>query len=340
MVPYVTQSMSGLFAGLDDLARAEYAFFKADTAAAEPFAYQALYKAQQAHQYEIENRALYYLYRISIYNGTYEKIPGFLKLLEAQLSQKDYINRDTYYDIVMGWFHIQMGEPEKAAPWIKSDYEESELNALAQGLETLIQIKYHYHTQGYQAALAVMANQKGLYRYGGFLFGKTFFKLLEALCRCRLGEIPEAGRALEEAYALAAPNGLDMIFIEMGRDTQALIDTVGILADSGIPREWLEKIRRAAAVYAQRQDAAAAAFHAPAPRESREARAPGVSLSPREREVLLGLAQGLTRGEIAGLQGVPENAVKSALRRIYTKLGAANRADAVRIAAALKIISP
>jgi LuxR family maltose regulon positive regulatory protein len=269
MAFYTTRSMGGLYAGLDDLARAEYAFFRTDAAGAEQFAYKAIHKAHEAYQYEIENRALYYLIRISLYQGTYDKIPNYLRLLEAQLSHKDYFNRDSYYDIVTGRFYLRLGQTGKLASWLKNDFEESDLNSLAYGLETLVRTEYHFYQRRYLAALALMTNQKGIYGYGGFLFGKISFKLLEALCHYHMKDIPGAVEALEAAYELESPNGLDMFFIEMGRETAALVSVVlkeedcGESAGSGagrIPREWLEKIRRAALAHERRISAAARIF--------------------------------------------------------------------------------
>jgi LuxR family maltose regulon positive regulatory protein len=269
MVFYTTRSMGGLYAGLDDLARAEYAFFRADAVAAEQFAYRAIHKAQEAHQYEIENRALYYLIRISLYQGTYDKIPNYLQLLEAQLSHKDYFNRDIYYDIVTGSFYLRLGQTGKLAYWLKNDFEESDLNSLAYGLETLVRTEYHFYQRRYMATLALMTNQKGIYGYGGFLFGKISFKLLEALCRYRMKDISGAVGALEAAYELESPNGLDMFFIEMGRETAALVSAVlkeesyresAVSRVDRIPREWLEKMRRAALAYERKISAAARIF--------------------------------------------------------------------------------
>jgi LuxR family maltose regulon positive regulatory protein len=327
MVFYVTESMGGAFAGLDDLARAEYALFKADTTAAERFAGEALYKAREKNQYEIENRALHYLIQISIYNGTYEKIDGYLKSLEAHLSQKDYLNRYTCYDITMGWFYLQTGQPEKIALWLKNDFEGSELNSLAYGLETLVRTKYHYYEGRYHAAMAAMAAQKSIYGYGSMLFGKIFFKLLEALCSYRMDDIPGAVLALGAAYDLASPNGLDMPFIEMGKDTRTMIE--GILKENcacTVPRDWLEKIRRAASAYAKKIAGLMGKYGGKDQRRSQAA------LSHRELEVLKGLSHGLTRKEIAGASSISVNTVKSAVASIYNKLGAINRADAVRIA--------
>jgi len=328
MVSFVTESLGGCFAGLDDLAWAEYFFFKTDTASAEQFAYQALRKAQEANQYEIENRALFYLFRISIYHGSYDKLGDFENLLEAQLSRKDYLNRYIYYDIFMSSFYLQTGQPGKVSSWLKSDVGESGLNSLASGLDTLIRIKYLFYEGRYQAALAAMANQKGIYGYVGFLFGKIIFKVLEALCRYRLEDIPGSIKALEAAYELASPNGLDMSFIEL-KDTQYLIG--GILKggyECSIPREWLERIQRAASAYAKKVFVAAQKYGG----KDQHSRYSG-GLSRREMTVLTGLSQGLTREELADDNDISVNTVKSVIKSVYGKLGAVNRADAVRIAA-------
>jgi LuxR family maltose regulon positive regulatory protein len=103
-----------------------------------------------------------------------------------------------------------------------------------------------------------MANQRGIYSYGGFLFGKITLKLLEALCRYHIKDIPGAIAALEAAYELESPNGLDMPFIEMGREMAVLI--AALLDAADIPREWMEKIRRDSSAYARNISAAAKIF--------------------------------------------------------------------------------
>lgn len=52
-------------------------------------------------------------------------------------------------------------------------------------------------------------------------------------------------------------------------------------------------------------------------------------LTPRELEVLAGLAEGVSNSEIADRLGVSQNTIKTHLKRIYSKLGASNRLQAV-----------
>ncbi len=58
----------------------------------------------------------------------------------------------------------------------------------------------------------------------------------------------------------------------------------------------------------------------------------GQSLSPREIQALGFAAAGRPDAEIAGLMHVSTTTVKSHLRRVYQKLGATSRANAVYLA--------
>jgi len=78
------------------------------------------------------------------------------------------------------------------------------------------------------------------------------------------------------------------------------------------------------------------------PRVIRAAAAQGqqlvASLSQRETEVLIELAQGATTAEAAARLVISENTVKTHVHRILEKLDAANRAEAVARATALGLI--
>ena len=66
---------------------------------------------------------------------------------------------------------------------------------------------------------------------------------------------------------------------------------------------------------------------------------PGADLSEREREVLALLAEGLSNAEIALQLTVSISTIKYHVRGIYSKLGAANRAQAVALALRHDLIS-
>ncbi|TAK12431.1 MAG: response regulator transcription factor [Anaerolineae bacterium] len=62
-------------------------------------------------------------------------------------------------------------------------------------------------------------------------------------------------------------------------------------------------------------------------------------LTDRELEVLARLADGLANKQIAAALGISDHTVKFHVSSIYTKLGVTNRAEAVRMAARLGLIS-
>ncbi|AEF83674.1 transcriptional regulator, LuxR family protein [Treponema primitia ZAS-2] len=333
MAPYMSDANGGLGYGMGDMAWAELAFFRVDMANAEQMAYQALFKAQKKNQYEIASRAFFYLIRINLFYGNPEKIEELLKLMEAQLEEKGYLNRYTDYDVQTGWFYAHIGQISRMASWLKNDFEESDLNPMLLGQETLVRVKYYITQKQHLKALRLIENDKDEYGMGAFLFGKIGNKLIEAMCFYDMKDIPWAINSLEEAYYLAAPNGLDMIFIEQGKRTRALFSAV-LKHQCSIPREWLEKILRSASAYAKKLYITVEKFQDP---DYEDAAGP-VILSRRELLVLRGLSRGLTREELADDGDISLNTVKSVIRSVYNKLGAVNRADAVRIATSLGIL--
>jgi LuxR family maltose regulon positive regulatory protein len=336
-VPCISASMNGATWGMVELGWGELALYRGDFDAALPLIREALRKGREKEQYEVENRALFYLLRLAIFKGNTEEIPELLKQLEAQLELTYYLNRFTYYDIITGWFYVQTGSLDKLAPWLKDDFEESDLNSINYGLEIVVKAKYHYAQKHYPAALAVLQHREKKYGIWAFVMGRVVILALEAVCHYQLHDKKEAYRTLEEAYNLAQPNDLYMPFTELGRDMRTLVSAALKDRATAIPRDRLEKIRNSAYAYARKLFVVAEQYSPPPSRSI--ATGSAVSLSPRELDVLTGLSQGLTRKEIAEASGISFNTVKSVIRGIYNKLGAINQADAVRITIASGLLA-
>jgi DNA-binding NarL/FixJ family response regulator len=76
---------------------------------------------------------------------------------------------------------------------------------------------------------------------------------------------------------------------------------------------------------------------APAPRPATSGES---DLSPREREVVQQLGRGLTYEQVAITLGVSINTVRTHVRTVYEKLGAASKTEAVMLALQRGLVQP
>jgi LuxR family maltose regulon positive regulatory protein len=251
-VPYTSVTFGGCALGMDDLCRGELAFFRGDIAGAEQFALRALRSAREGRQYEIENRALLYLLRISLARGNYGVIEGLLKQIETQLDEQYYPARFIDYDIISGWYYAHIGQTDKLAPWLKNDFGESDLNSIVFGLEILVKAKRHFSEKRYPAALVALESREGRSSRWDFVLGKIEMKALEAVCRYQLRDKAAAFAALEQACRLARPNAILMPFTELGKDMRTLAEAALKDKAPGLSQDWLERVRRNASGYAKK----------------------------------------------------------------------------------------
>jgi LuxR family maltose regulon positive regulatory protein len=344
IAPLTTVMLGGMQWGTDTLARAEFAFFRGELAEAEQLALESLKRARTWDQYEVENRSLQYLLRIHLARGNWDAIQSIFKQLEAQLDKVYFVNRFIFFDTVSGAYFARIGMLNRVARWLKNDFEGSDLNSMNLGLEVLVKARCHMVERRYPAALAALSiiiNRNNPYDAGDFLFGMIIAKAMESVCRYRIRDKSGAFAALEQAYRLAAPNGLDMPFIELGKDMRSLVEAAlkdTTPADMAIPRDWLEKIRLGASAYAKKLFIIAARYRTEERGTAAHPPSGGqTALSRREKEVLTAMLQGMTREEIAALTSLSANTIKSVTRSVYNKLGALNKADAVRIASGMDL---
>ncbi|GAB3098631.1 LuxR C-terminal-related transcriptional regulator [Isoptericola nanjingensis] len=137
--------------------------------------------------------------------------------------------------------------------------------------------------------------------------------LTEALLERDRGRVREAHHRLERALEVASPARIRRPFVERGADLR------GLLHDH---QAWgTGHLELVADIVARMQ-----------PRGDDHRRRSYWELTARERTVLVYLRSPMTTTEIAQALFVSSNTVKTHLRAIYRKLGAAGRRDAVRIA--------
>jgi LuxR family maltose regulon positive regulatory protein len=336
-VPCASASLGGYFSGADTLARSELAYYQGDLNKAEQFARQAAFQSRENNQYEVENRALFYLMRISVHKGDIAGVREPERHMKTLLEKGEYLNRYIIYDIIMGRLYVRIDLIEKVAPWLRKEREEGELNVLFRGFDTLIKVWCLLAEKNYPAALRALELEQTKGELGSFLLGFLEMTAMEAVIRHQLGDRDGAFAALKRAYDAAHPNAIVMPFIELGETMYSLANAVlkarsekdgpETAAVNEIPQDWLYAIRRDASAYAKKRSLVAARY------SGRDDLLQPV-FSAHELAILNSLSQGHTAEEIAENMGISDNMVKSVIRSLYTALGAANRADAIRIATA------
>ncbi|MCL2070196.1 MAG: LuxR C-terminal-related transcriptional regulator [Treponema sp.] len=326
IIPHASNATGGYLSGGDSLCLAELAFFRGDLNAAEQYGREAIFKAREKGQYEIENKSLFYLLRVYLGRGDTSAGLETWEQMEEQLKVKDNLNRFLIHDIMAGWFYAHIGEVRQIAAWLKNEAEESELNENFHNFESMVKAKSLFAEKRYARALEFLRRKELLEGLGSFHLGMLEITVLEAAVLKNMEDETWALKALERAYEMALPAAFDMPFIELGRDMQDLAALALQRANVKIPPAWLKKIQSEASVYGKKLALMA---------EKRQYRLDTKEipfLSSRELSVLTGISQGLSREKIAEDSSISINTVKNTIKSIYDKLGAFNRADAIRIA--------
>ncbi|WP_027016098.1 LuxR C-terminal-related transcriptional regulator [Comamonas composti] len=158
---------------------------------------------------------------------------------------------------------------------------------------------------------------------------------LEVLRGCALDALGRQADA-REALGAALRKGFEQGFVRsLADEGQPLLKHVQAwlagrqAMPTGLPREYLEQLLAAAGQ--PPQDAPPLAAPAPAPLVCED-------FSERELQLLQALARGAQNKEMAAQLGLSENTVKWYLKRLYLKLDARNRAQAIAQARRLNLV--
>jgi LuxR family maltose regulon positive regulatory protein len=243
-----------------------------------------------------------------------------LDLLSAQFDENGCDNLYITGDIVKAWYYVASRRPQLAAKILQGGFSYSADAFSSESFANSVKARYYYSIGKYEEILPYIIERS---RNEALLLAKLETKALESICRYQLKDKSGAFKALEEAYALAAPGGLLAPFIELGKDMRTLAAAAIKSGAVCVPKDTLELINRKASAYAKRQSHIASAYS--------DRLENGAGLSRREQEILGDISQGLSRSEIAASRGLSINTIKATINLIYSKLGACNMAEVIRI---------
>jgi len=198
-----------------------------------------------------------------------------------------------------------------------------------------IKARYYFLTRDYLPLLSYIRELKNR---ESFLYGRVEMLAMEACIHHKMKNSKSmAWESFKNAYETAASNDIQMPFIELGKDMRSLINTT--LREHpgnseqciGIPRSWLESIKHKATSYAKSQSLFINEYQKNDSSKAKE-------LTPREKEVLTYLYNGLSQLEIADKLGLSVNTIKMITRILYDKLHVHKISHLIRIAVEQKLL--
>ena len=316
--------------GLDNLCQGEQHFYQGDLPGAKLELTKAIEKAQADGQYEIIWRTLFYLMRIAISQGDYESIAQALKDMTLLLDNPEDSVRYMVNGMITGWYCCVFNLPQQIPSWLKERFTFHVFYAnTLENFGNHIKAKYCYMTKNYATLLEYIEVKR---QRPAILFERIELLALEACARYKMKDSATAFRILQEAYLLALPDGIEMPFIELGKDMHKLLLAAETAEGLDIRQSWLKSMKQKAAAYSRKL--AAMISEQKKAVESDKA----IALSPREIDILQHLTSGRSRAEIAEIYGLSVNTIKVHINSIYKKLNARNRADIYRIASELMLL--
>lgn len=326
-LPYITRTMHGCGYGSDFLASAEACYYKGEISSATQYAYKAVYMAREQDQGDIVCSGYFLLTQIGLAMGNYKMFRDALTHL------KGYGEKHTeFLDVAAvgeAWACSAFDHNKKIAGLSLAD-----IPPISIGRNRLIELSALMWRGDFYEALALTDVLKELYKQRASFLCLLSVYISMSISYYYLKKYDTSIAVLEDAYKLSEGNKLYMPFITSGKHMRSLINNAKRRGGHNIPESWLDSIYSKANTFAKR-----VSLIAKENGKNKELMADDKSsLSAREKTLLIYLSEGLTRDEIADSMSISINTVKSMLKSIYSKLGAINRADAVRIAKDMDII--
>jgi DNA-binding CsgD family transcriptional regulator len=322
----VGKAMRGYMAGIGDLARGELLFYQGAFAEARQYLLQSLYSAEEQGQFEIENRALFYLLRTGICLGDYNGVREVLARVEERMDEPLYPNRFALRDIVAGWFYAMMGTLDAVPEWLRDATGPSRLNPMLTCFEDFTRARYLYAARDYRGVLDLLENPRGRRGAGAYYLGDVRLEMYRACCRLHLNERQPALDAFYRAWRKAQALDIKTVFLELEGDDLRLFTLAAADPDCPCPQAWLEHTRALASGYVKRLHFIRNGFKSVA----HPSGTPG--LADNEIEALRLLAEGLSRDEVAETMHLTPRSFKLMLGTVCHTLEASNYVHAIRIA--------
>ncbi len=303
-MPVYYELTNGHGNGAEFIMRAEACLMQGQTQEAEILCHKAIFTADSKRQNSIVQCGLFLLARISLLAGDDAMLENALSSL-AKRSQQNTEDLCRYtLDLACGFLYLLLGRRDEISPWLaEGEINDRRLVIMTQPFAHIIYGRILLERGEYQKLLGISEFGLGLSSIFPNLLPQIYIHLYRAQAFAALDKRPQALEALNRALDIALPDGILLPFVENYPGIKRL------LPDSGCDRPTRENMAALAATMEQ----GLAAIHRKIP------------LSPREKEVLLLLKQGLSNREIADKLNVSFSTARATVSSILAKEGVSSR---------------
>ncbi|NLL76349.1 MAG: AAA family ATPase [Clostridiales bacterium] len=313
-IPYYSKLVRGHGTGADSVMRAEAMLLRGADEEAEALCYKAIYLGREQGQKALCLCAELILARVAMLRGDTQQYTMVLESIRKYtiVQQERFLLRMS--ELGMASLSLTAGDSRELPDWL---YD----------LESMKKVLYAPALpQGnvlYGKILLINKRCSELYGLSGLMLGmaakmnyllpQVYHLIYLTIAKHSQGQTKEALEYLRRALAIALPDKVYMPFAEHGAQLRPLLESVRVSVSD---KKGLERVAR----LMKRQEAGMKEIG----KKLNLSKSP---LTPRERDIAMLAKERLSAGEIAEALFITESTVRSALKKIYSKLGIHSKAE-------------
>ena len=312
---------NGCGTGSDSLAAAEYALETADLEHVEFNSVRAIFDADLQAQTTVTICAKFNLIRFYILAGKVTEAIDMLNQLDQDLEGRANSVLNTTVDICKGYIYACLGQPERIPYWLQTgDMTAADLYYQGIAFSYLVYGKAVLALKNYSELEILAESFKRYFTVYNNRLGVLHNAILDAVAKYHVRGAQAGTELLEKTLIQSESDRLIMPFAEYAPH---ILDMMKTITAKYPENEYFGAVLK----FCRQYD-----------RHIKNITNSKVTLSPREKEVLLLTARGLSRKEIAEKLFISDGTVKTHLKNIYQKLDVSGKVTAVKVAQAQGLI--
>ena len=299
--------------GAETVMRAEAYFMRGELDEAEILCHKAMFTADSKRQNSIYQCGLFLLARIAILRKDKVMLQSSMESMEERSRQNTEDLCRYTLDLAKSYLNLLLGNKENLPAWLAEGHiNDKRLVIMTQPFAYIIYGRILLERGEYLKLIGVCQYLLGISSIFPNLLPQIYGNIYLAQAFHATGKQAEAASALAKALFIALPDSIFIPFAENWEGIKELLPaTYGIEG-----KENLERIEMLSQLLKDSLDSICP---------------PKLTLTPREKEIIELIKQGLSNKEIAAALYVSLSTVKTLLSRIYAKTGVSSKTQLVML---------